>query len=174
MQHFFQNLQGKIWIYLVNGFEKLIQLSHEYWIFLKPYFENSLNWIKKTFQYLSSSLSYFFSLLQKILNLALNEFNQAILVFEKIYNQNKYEGFGIIFITSLVIIFWLWMVVHVRRNEIFHKKLWLAITILFGPIGAIAYYILRKRKLEKEQAKHDKVMMGFFSPMHNANGKENK
>lgn len=166
MQQFFQDLQVKLWAWSVQAFEKALAFSNETWNQARPCVELSLERLEKMFAYLSSSFSYAFSLLGDQLTWLLKKSAQLQPAFKSIYQQNIYAATAILIAVSSVLIFWIYMIMHVKKNEVFHKQLWKAVVVFLGPIGALIYYIFRKRKLEKERDRQDKVMMSFFSPMN--------
>jgi predicted neutral ceramidase superfamily lipid hydrolase len=61
-------------------------------------------------------------------------------------------GFGIAFflvIFSLVIwsiVFWIMMIVHLSKNDVKDKVMWIILIIFTGIIGALIYYFVVKRK----------------------------
>lgn len=171
MQKFFQELQGELWLWLIEVFKKTTDFSIETWTNLKPYLEIGFFWFEKSFQYLTSSASDLFSI---SINSASSLENNIQSLFSKNYTFNKYNNLAVIIVFVLVFLFWIWMIVHAKRNEILHKKIWITIILLLGPVGALIYYIFRKRKLEIEQKRRDKVMMSFFTPMHQNNDRSDK
>ncbi|EKE25496.1 MAG: hypothetical protein ACD_5C00137G0001 [uncultured bacterium] len=166
MQQFFQTLQGKLWIFLSLQFNKATELINETWTLTKPYLEIIWVHIEEMFFYILKYLTLSISFLGKIFSTVL-EYSALIKpAFESIYNQNKYQAIGLSLSVLVIMFFWFLMIRHAKRNEMVWKKTWIFIMILFGPVGALTYFFLRKRKLEKQQDKKDIVMMKFFSPMH--------
>jgi len=48
--------------------------------------------------------------------------------------------------------FWIWMIVDVIKRteaELPDKTMWIVLVILLGPIGAVVYYFVKKRPLDK-------------------------
>lgn len=60
-------------------------------------------------------------------------------------------GLGIVFslIAVLAVLFWLWMLVHAATHDIKHKPVWLLVIWFMHIFGAVIYFFVVKRKLDK-------------------------
>lgn len=166
MQQFFQDLQGKLWIFLSLQIDKATEFSTKIWEYIRPYLGNAWDYTLEIYSYLLKYLILSISFLGKIFSIALEYTTLIKPAFENIYNQNKYQAFGLLLILLLIISFWFLMIRHAKKHTIDWKKTWIFTMIILGPIGALAYFFLSKRRIEKQQDRKDKVMMKFFSPMH--------
>lgn len=167
MQHFFQEMQGRLWDFLVRQYDSSVNIISGGWNYLEPFLKNALDFTEIKFNFLKELVSLLSGKSGEIFIFALNYLTLARPAFENLYQKNKYEAWGLIIFTIFVIAFWGSMIRHAKRNELSREKTWIFAMIVLGPIGALIYYVFRKRKIEKQQDSHDKVMMGFFSPMHN-------
>jgi hypothetical protein len=78
---------------------------------------------------------------------------------EELGNQIKsFMAWGIgIFIAIFILgtlgtIFWIMMIVHAVKYDIENKAMWLILMVFMGPIGALVYYFVVKRKFNKQFA----------------------
>lgn len=51
----------------------------------------------------------------------------------------------------LAFIFWLWMLIHVAIHKIENQVVWVLIIVFTGIIGAIIYYFVVKKELDKQE-----------------------
>lgn len=66
-----------------------------------------------------------------------------------------FMGIGILFgmIGILFLAFWIWMLVHAVTHDIKHKPLWILLIWFMHIIGAIIYFFVIKKNLDKENRK---------------------
>ncbi|KKQ45538.1 MAG: hypothetical protein US63_C0015G0024 [Candidatus Moranbacteria bacterium GW2011_GWC2_37_8] len=173
MQDFFQKLQGKLWIYLVNLFNKSVDLSVNTWQSLEPmrktlsdYLVTVSSFFNNILDFCLAALVHIGSYIEKLSSLAGNEYATAKPIVINWSEKNKLAAAAATLLVLLILFFWFWMIRHAKKNEIVWKKTWIFIMISLGPIGAIIYFFLRKLRVEKKQNEHDRVMMSFFTPMH--------
>lgn len=158
MLEFFQNMQ-KLILLLIVSFLKFLLLG---WKWLRPFLARVVIIMAATFV----SVKAFFLEVTKSSTEKYPIIERYIINFCK---NNPRTGAIALLLICLVIFFWFWMIRHAAKYEIFHKKLWVIITIILGPIGALLYYFLRKRKFENDTKKRNKVLMSFFTPMQKRN-----
>ncbi|EKD58591.1 MAG: hypothetical protein ACD_56C00093G0015 [uncultured bacterium] len=180
MQKFFQDLQGKLWIQLVELFNKLTSFYVETWQSTEPFRRNTADffalaseYLNKTLEFAQVIIAFLFRKISELFVAANKQYDNTEPIAVNFSRENKLGAWLIIASLALSLLFWIWMIWHAKRNETGWKKSWIFFMLISGPFGALIYYIFRKRKKESDQDKHDKVMMSFFSPMHK-NSKESK
>ena len=67
-------------------------------------------------------------------------------------------GWGIgIFIALAVFglwatVFWIMMLVHAAKHNVDNKAMWIILMVFTGIVGAVIYYFVEKRKMDKQMA----------------------
>lgn len=181
MQKFFQNLQSKLWDSAVDFFNEALLFSDQTWKSAQPWRNNVSDFFGVVSEFLGNVSDYMTvvsSLLRnklgKLIALADMEYDSTVSFTENLSQKSKLTTWITILLLLFLAFFWILMFRHAKRNELIRKKMWLSIIVLLGPLGALIYFFGRKRVLEKQSEKHDKVMMSFFSPMHKRDSNEKK
>lgn len=68
--------------------------------------------------------------------------------------RNLFIGWGIFMIVFSAIsifttVFWIMMLIHVAKNDVENKTLWILLMVFTGVVGAVVYYFIVKRSYKE-------------------------
>ena len=58
-------------------------------------------------------------------------------------------------IVFLIFYFWIKMIIHAAKKDIEAKTVWIVVLVMFGPLGAVAYYFAVKRSFVEKVIPHN-------------------
>lgn len=159
---------------IITLWERIWPLISVSWVWIFSQWHKTLPYLEKLFEFFKNT----YSTLSNFIFNFLTYLKQQYILLKPIaltFAEKEPIWAGIILLTIILsAIFWISMLKHAKKNELVWRKFWLFIIFILGPLGALLYYFLRKKYLERKENAHSKVMLSFFTPMNKQPGEISK
>ncbi len=160
----------------INTFKKMQETILNVWekswpLLVRAYEFFSALWqkISPTLQKVVDFFATIYVFVKNIVSQAISYTSEQFIIVKPIvldfFGANKLLASIIAVVILIILYIWIWTLRYAKKNELIWRKTWVFIIFILGPLGALIYYLARKRPLEREKWQHEKVVLSFFTPM---------